>query len=219
MTASAPGGPATTSGARGGLRRRLFAFVYEHAAGRHERLVAERKRALLAGLAGDVLEVGAGTGANLAHYAPGVRLVAVEPNVHMQAYLRERARERGIPIDVRSGLGERLPFEDASFDAVVATLVLCSADDPAAALRELRRVLRPGGRYVFLEHVAAPRGTALRRLQRCCRPFTSVLLDGCRPDRETGEAILGAGFASVGIERFDVALPLVSPHVAGVAVR
>jgi ubiquinone/menaquinone biosynthesis C-methylase UbiE len=202
----------------GGLRKRLFAALLARAARWHEPLVADRKRRLLADLRGDVLEIGPGTGVNLAYLAPGVRWVGVEPN----AYLRERssaeAAQRGIEARVLAGVAERLPVPDRSADAVVATLVLCSVADQDAALAEVRRVLRPGGRLVFLEHVGAPHGTPLRRLQRLVRPVWRMVGDGCHPDRDTVAAIGQAGFATVEVERFDVPAGLVSPHAAGWAI-
>lgn len=177
------------------------------------------KRELLGGLEGTVLELGPGTGANLAYYGSRVRLIGVEPNPHMHPYLRREAAQRGRPIEIRHGRAERLDLADASVDAVVATLVLCSVDDPEAALAEVRRVLKPGGRFVFLEHVAAPPGTWRRRLQRAVQPVWTFLGEGCRPDRETWLAIGRAGFREVTAEHFELPVPIVWPHIAGWALK
>ena len=201
------------------LYQRWFAWGLAKGVGAYERLVAERKRDLLGALGGTVLEIGPGTGANLTYFAPGIRWLGIEPNPYMERYLAREAARLGRRIEVRGGTAERLDLMDASVDAVVSTLVLCSVPDQALALAEVRRVLRPGGRFVFLEHVAAPRGTWLRRAQRAIRPAWRLLGDGCSPDRETWQAIARAGFAEVALERFHLPLPIMAPHIAGVAVR
>ena len=122
-------------------------------------------------------------------------------------------------MELRTGSAERLDVEDATADAVVSTLVLCSVADLAAVLKEIRRVLKPGGRFVFIEHVAAPQGTWLRRAQRAFRPLSKTFADGCQPDRETWRAIEAAGFAQVDLEHFRAPAPIISPHIAGVAVK
>jgi SAM-dependent methyltransferase len=201
------------------LYQRWFAWGLAHGVSAYERLVADRKRRLLGPLRGTVLEIGPGTGANLAYLGPEVRWLGIEPNPHMERYLRREARRLGRGIEVRAGTAERLDLMDASVDAVVSTLVLCSVPDQARALAEVRRVLKPGGQFVFLEHVAAPRGTWLRRVQRAVRPAWRLLGDGCYPDRETWQVIARAGFAEVTLERFDLPLPVMAPHIAGWAVR
>ena len=200
-----------------GLRKRLFAALLERVSRVHEPLVADRKRALLGELRGQVLEIGPGTGVNLAYLRPGVRWVGIEPNAYLRRRLLAAAAERGVDAEVRAGTAERLAAADASVDAVISTLVLCSVPDQAAALREIRRVLRPGGRFVFVEHVAAPPGTWLRWTQEVATPLWSALADGCHPARDTAAAIERAGFARVEIERFSVPAALSSPHIAGVA--
>ncbi|HEY3109294.1 MAG TPA: methyltransferase domain-containing protein [Chloroflexota bacterium] len=201
-----------------GLRKRLFAALLARATRWHEPLLADRKRALLGDLRGRVLEIGPGTGVNLAYLPDGVTWIGVEPNAYLRERLRARAAARpGLVAEVRAGTAERLPVPDRSVDAVVSTLVLCSVPDPGAALREVRRVLRPGGRFVFVEHVGAPPGTWLRRLQRAVRPIWSAVADGCHPDRDTLEAVERAGFADVRAERFRVSAGLAAPHVAGTA--
>jgi len=202
-----------------GLGKRLHAWLLARLGSRYERLVATRKRELLAGLAGSILEIGPGAGPNLSYYPKDCHWIGVEPNPFMHPYLRQAAERAGLKIEVRSGLAEKLPAEDQSMDAVVSTLTLCSVSDPAIVLREIRRVLKPGGRFVFLEHVAAPEGTRLRTVQRWLRPFWKRMADGCHPDRETGAAIEQAGFARVDYGSFRLPLGPVSTQIAGVAVR
>jgi SAM-dependent methyltransferase len=201
-----------------GLRKRLFAALLSRSTRWHEPFLVERKRRLLGDLHGDVVEIGPGTGVNLAYLPADVRWLGIEPNAYLRAQLLAEAARRGLAADVRAGTAERLPVADRGADAVVSTLVLCSVPDPDRALAEVRRVLRPGGRFVFVEHVGAPRGTWLRRAQRVCQPLWSVVADGCHPDRDTADAIARAGFARVEIEHFHVPAALASPHVAGTAI-
>jgi ubiquinone/menaquinone biosynthesis C-methylase UbiE len=187
--------------------------------GRYERLVALRKRALFAGLAGTVLEIGPGTGANFAYYPPDIRWIGIEPNPFMHPYLRAAAARAGRATDIRDGMADCLEFDDESVDAVVSTLVLCPVPDLSGALREIQRVLKPGGRFLFIEHVADLSGTWLRRTQRLLRPLVRYLADGCHIDRDTALAIERHGFAGVAYQRFRLPIPLVSPHIIGVATK
>jgi SAM-dependent methyltransferase len=205
--------------ARAGLLRRFHAWLLSEHNSKYERIVTEYKRDLLGNLRGDVLEIGPGGGANLPHYSTGIRWAGIEPNVYMHRYLREKAGNRDLPIDLRTGIAEEIGFEDGSFDAVVTTLVLCSVSDLARSLQEILRVLRPGGRFVFIEHVAAPAGSRTRRMQRWIRPLWNAIGDGCRPDRETWTAIDHAGFDNLNIQHFRVPFPIVGPHICGVGVK
>jgi SAM-dependent methyltransferase len=202
-----------------GLRARLFAKMMARGNDLHDVLIAPYKKRLLADLHGDLLEIGPGAGANFGYYAPDVRWVGVEPNPYMYSYLRATAAEYGHTIDLRTGYTEALPAGDESMDAVVSTLVLCSVRDPKASLAEIRRVLRPGGKFVFIEHVAAPAGSGLRRLQNGIRPLWSYFVDGCHPNRELWRYIEEAGFRQVEIEHFNLDVPIVKPHIAGYAVK
>lgn len=203
----------------GGLCQRIHAHMMEQCKGTYEPLVRERKQALLGNLRGTVLEIGPGAGPNLAYYPREISWIGVEPNPHMHSYLRAEAARRGIAVELRGGSAEQIPADDGSVDVVVSTLVLCSVADVGRALAEARRVLRPGGRFVFVEHVAAPAGSALRTLQNLVQPFWTPLADGCRPNRETWAAIEGAGFADVQLTHFRLPIAPVGPHIEGVAVR
>jgi ubiquinone/menaquinone biosynthesis C-methylase UbiE len=200
----------------------LMAAVYDRILRPAEEAgLAAWRAELLRGLSGDVLEVGAGTGANLPHYPRSIRrLVLTEPDPHMRKRLERKLAEDGEPNgEVADGSLDGLPFPDATFDAVVATLVLCSVGDPARALREVRRVLKPDGRFVFIEHVAGGAGSSLSRWQGRLEPIWKRLAGNCHLTRRTEEALHAAGFTLETIERDAIpkALPWVSPSVRGVA--
>ena len=196
------------------------ALIQARLNGRYELSVAGKKQALFAGINGDVLEIGPGTGVNLVYLPVGIRWIGIEPNRYMHPYLRELGRKLGLSIDVRVGTAECLPVADNSMDAVISTQVLCSVADPAMVLREIQRVLKPGGRFLFVEHVAAASGTTLRRWQRLARPVSALIGDGCHPDRETWNDIEQAGFALIQLEHFEIKAAILSkPHIAGVAIK
>ena len=201
------------------LQKRAMAFALSHFHGRYERLVADRKRALFADLRGTVVEIGPGTGANFPFFPPGIRWIGIEPNPYMHPHLARAAEPTDLSIEIRRGTAERIGADDDSADAVVSTLVLCSVTDIAAVLDEIWRILKPGGRFCFIEHVADLPGSSGRLLQRMLRPIIRNLADGCHLDRETWRAIEEHGFTGVAYQHFRLPVPIISPHIAGVATK
>jgi ubiquinone/menaquinone biosynthesis C-methylase UbiE len=195
----------------------LMAAVYDRFMKVSEEACLGRWRAdLLRDLSGEVLEVGAGTGSTLGLYPKAVtRLVMAEPDPHMRRKLLEK---RGT-IEVSDAPAEKLPFDQASFDAVVCSLVLCSVRDQAAALAEIARVLRPGGRLLFLEHVAADGKPERLKWQGRIEPVWKHLMGNCHLTRRTEAAIAAAGLEIETIQRESIrkALPIVRPSIRGVA--
>ncbi len=176
------------------------------------------------GLSGRVLEIGCGNGANFPYYPETVStLVATDPDPYMLADARERAGGLSLQTEGYEAAADDLPFEDASFDAVVSTLVLCSVPNLDAALAEVRRVLKPGGELRFLEHVRAKnRFGAL--FQDVCTPAWKWLGAGCRPNRDTAAAIERAGFAFRSLHHLNLSPPVpplcvTRPAIHGAAVR
>jgi ubiquinone/menaquinone biosynthesis C-methylase UbiE len=178
---------------------------------------------LLEPVRGRVLEIGAGTGANLPHYGDGVtRLVLAEPDPHMRKRLgRVMAGHERHPVSLSRAPAEALDFPDGAFDAVVSTLVLCSVADPHRALAEVHRVLEPGGRLVFIEHVAAPDNPDRLRWQRRIQPVWKYIAGNCHCARDTAAAMREAGFDIRSLARASVrkALPWVRPSIRGFAVK
>lgn len=197
--------------------KRLFAWLMSQASPSYNRMVNDRKQALFSNLQGDVLEIGPGTGANFPYYPKNIRWIGIEPNLYMHTYLKEEAeRNRIHNIEVRQITADQLEAADNSVDAVVSTLVLCSVPDLTATLQEILRVLKPGGQFLFIEHVAAPAETWLRRTQQFIHPVWKAIADGCNPDRETWIGLEQAGFERLDYEHFEVPVPITSPHIAGV---
>lgn len=199
---------------------RVFAWFYSKLSPAAERRgTAEHRRKLLSRAEGVVVEIGAGTGLNFPHYPAAVtEVIATEPDPHMLKRLRAAAMRSWVPVRVIEAGAESLPLPDGSADTVVATLVLCSVTEVGASLEEIRRVLKPGGRLLFYEHVRALDPRFARRQDRFERPW-GFFGAGCHPNRETVTAIETAGFETEDVERFDEPGTLLAkPHVLGSAV-
>lgn len=204
---------------RGRANARFFAVVNRYA----NWVTRHAKDRAFADLSGPtIVEIGPGVGANLQHLPDGATVVAVEPNVHMHPLLRRRAASRGLDLQLHPVGAESIPMPDGSADEVVCTLVLCTVPDPEAVLAEVHRVLRPGGRFRFVEHIVAPEGTVRRAVQRRLHRPWSWAFEGCQLDRDTPAMLQSAGFADVdytiGSLRRSVFYPI-NRAVWGVATR
>lgn len=203
---------------------RFIAVVYDRLTQASEVACLQQWRSdLLRDLAGQVLEVGAGTGLNIPYYPRALsRLVLSEPDPHMRSRLTRQTRaHHWDQAEVLDASLEELPLPDNAFDAIVGTLVLCSVPRLDCALAEIHRVLKPGGRFVFLEHVAAEDRPRRLKWQHRVEPFWKRLSGNCHLTRRTGEAIRAAGFAIVDIKRESMrkAWPLVRPTIRGTALK
>jgi len=164
--------------------------------------VAKHRQRLLAPAYGDVLEIGFGTGLNLHHYPAQVRkITTVDPNAGMNRLAQGRIRRSKIEVDQRVLSGERLPFEDDRFDCAVSTFTLCSIEDVGQALSEVYRVLKPGGKFLFLEHGVSPE-PSVQKWQRRLNWLEMRLADGCHLDRNMKELVAAQPFSSVEVEKF-----------------
>lgn len=177
-----------------------FSRKYDSLMAPLERRKLRDLRRLLAGSAeGRVLEIGSGTGANFPYYRVAEEVVAMEPDPLMRAQSLERAAAADVPVRVVGGMAEELPYADGEFDTVVCTLVLCTVEEPVQVLRELRRVCRPGGRLLFIEHVRLER-PVLGWLQDWLTPLWKRVCGGCRLNRRTADLIREAGIEIASIE-------------------
>lgn len=206
-----------TSGKRKG--HPIFAALYDlMSRGMEQRHLAQHRRDLIASANGHLLEIGAGTGANFAYYLPGLAVTATEPDPFMLRRAAAKTRKAQAQVRLVQAEAEALPFPEGTFDAVLSTLVLCSVADPSQALHEIRRVLRPGGRLLFYEHVRAetPRW---QKFQDVITPLWKRLGAGCHPNRNTAQTIRQAGFDVTTLERINFGPYPAKPHIKGVAEK
>lgn len=215
-----PAGPAPAgyrpNRVRGPLNALFFAALDRSLDG----LLRPHKLAFFNDVPHTVVELGSGVGANLRYLPAGTRLIAVEPNPAMRPRLTARAAAAGIDLDVHACGAERLDLPDGSAHMVMSSLVLCTVADPERVVAEVRRILRPGGRFVFVEHVAAAEGTALRRIQRAVRRPWAWFFEGCSCERDLRAVIERAGFADTSIESYRLRSPFLpfNTQIGGVAV-
>ena len=170
--------------------------------GLDRQFVSEHRRKLLEAAGGNILEIGFGTGLNLPHYPEGVRkITTVDPNVGMNRLAQRRIKQTGIEVDHRILSGERLPFDDNTFDCVVSTFTLCSIENVNKAVGELFRALKPGGRFLFLEHGLSPE-VRVQKWQHRLNWIQMRVGDGCRLDRNIKELVAAQPFSSVDSNEF-----------------
>jgi ubiquinone/menaquinone biosynthesis C-methylase UbiE len=199
---------------------RGFASIYDRMNAQMEAGFLGRRRAALVGeLRGRVLEIGAGTGANLHHYQQAERVVCTEPSAPMRERLAPRVAAAAVPIEVRDAAAESLPFDDDSFDVAVSTLVLCTVSDVDATLAEIRRVLKAGSPLVFIEHGGGADGTR-GVWQRRLDPIWTRVGCGCHLTRDVHANLTHAGFDVTEFEQFSPKQtpPVLLPFAQGVAV-
>lgn len=207
------------SSARGS---KLSALLYDPAFWIGERAgMADRRRSIVSQAQGKTLEIGAGTGLNFDYYtADADPLVLSEPEENMANQLRKRVEASGRNAEIIRAPGEMLPFENDSFDTVVGTLVLCTVENPAASIAEIKRVLKPGGKYLLIEHVRADSERLARWQDRMNKPW-GVIADGCNCNRETAQLLTDGGFdlTDVADDRWKRVPPLVKPLIVGTATK
>ncbi len=184
-----------------------------------ERKLRQHKKRVFAGLSNTVVEIGSGTGANLRYLPDGSTLIAVEPNRYMHGPLRAVAQRAGVRLDLLDRMAEQSGLPDHSVDTVISSLVLCTVQDPDAVLAEIRRILRPGGTFRFVEHVAAKEGTATRTAQRLLRRPWAWTFEGCSCERDLEHSVRAAGFESVTILPYRIHTPFLpfNTQIAGMA--
>jgi SAM-dependent methyltransferase len=209
-----------------GLNERLFALYYPRLLALAENAgQRETRHALISQAEGRTLELGAGGGVNLAHYPPKVTdLVVTEPSPHMVAHLEAKLAQESLscgPTKLLRAGAESLPFDDASFDTIVATYILCTTPDPELVLTEIHRLLAPGGRYLFLEHVHAGEGTLLGRFQDLVEIPHRYVAAGCHPNRRTEQLLERSELDVVRLDhgRQPRCPPTVRPVIIGAAER
>ncbi len=209
-----------------GLNERAFAWYYPRLMGISERAGgAALRRRVIEQATGRTLEIGAGNGYNLPHYTPAVTsLVVTEPSPHMVQLLRERLTAGAPPVGswelVQTG-AESLPFPDASFDTVTSGYVHCTIPHPDLAIAEIARVLKPGGQYLFLEHVRAPTGSLLGRAQDVLEAVHVYVAAGCHPNRRTEETLRRSELSVEWLEHTNLprSSPTVRPVLLGAAAK
>jgi ubiquinone/menaquinone biosynthesis C-methylase UbiE len=200
---------------------RIFAWFLGHSNKAMAKTYGKLKANMFTELKGTILEIGPGAGANFAFYPAGIHVIGVEPNPFMRPYLEKEAAGNGLDLTIVEGYAEDLQVPGASVDHVVCTLVLCSVFDPTAVLAEVHRVLKPGGKFFFIEHVAAAPGSWTRSIQERLTPAWRVVGDGCCPNRETWSTVESAGFRKVQLHHKIIRTPfkIIDTHIHGTATK
>ncbi|HEX5167826.1 MAG TPA: class I SAM-dependent methyltransferase [Cyclobacteriaceae bacterium] len=203
------------------LRKRFFAWILKKGDAVNDKIYGSFKKDLFKNISGRVAEIGPGTGVNFSFLPKNIEWIGIEPNPAFHETLRTKAEAKGIKANLVSGTSDDIPLGDNALDVVLSTLVLCSVEDPAKTIAEIKRVLKPGGRFFFIEHVASAESKSLLFAQNICNPFNRLAADGCNCNRRTWTFIQHGGFSEVNMKHVDMkgTLILHKPHIMGYAVK
>jgi SAM-dependent methyltransferase len=185
------------------IRSRIEAKLLDAGAEDNHAAYGDRKQSAIGAMGGTVVEIGPGTGANMRYYAPGTKVIAIEPNPVMHEPLRAQGVEHGLDLEIRTLRGESIDVPDETADGVVGTLLLCGVDDAAAVIAEAYRIMKPGGTYFFVEHVVAPAGTRTHTVQRLVFRPHRWMFNGCEVNRDTGALLRSSEFVDVQFDDVD----------------
>ena len=203
------------------IRGRLNSWIFKSLSGYMDWLYGKSKRRLFGKHPDRIVEIGSGTGANMRYLRKGTTVVAIEPNIHMHTNLKKSAEKYGINLEILSLIGESIDLPDNSSDFVISTLVLCTVDDPAECISQIKRILRPNGKFVFIEHVKAKENTALGLIQNLTHKPWHWFFEGCHTNRDTQLLIESSKFSSVRLEKYNLYTPFIPiiPQIRGVALK
>jgi len=181
----------------------------------------ESKKNLFQNHPNTVVEIGSGTGENMRYLRKGTHLIAIEPNVHMHASLKKTADKYGINLEIRSLIGEAIDLDDESCEFVMSTLVLCTVCDLQACLQQIKRMLKSGGKFVFIEHVKAKERSFLSLIQNLLHRPWHYCFEGCHTNRDIKPFIESAGFSDLEIENYNLysAIVPITPQIRGIAIK
>ncbi|WP_430968284.1 class I SAM-dependent methyltransferase [Spongiimicrobium sp. 2-473A-2-J] len=203
------------------VRGRINAWMFHLLDGYSHYLYSNRKRKLFGELPLTLVEIGPGAGANIRYLQQKSQLIAIEPNEYMYRRLQNKAEKYNIDLEIKPNMAERIDLESNSVEAVISTLTLCTIADNKKALNEIKRILKPGGKFFFLEHVGAKKGSLLRGIQKLVHRPWFWFFEGCHTHKDIAQGIGEAGFSEVHMEDFNMYSPFVpiTPQISGYAVK
>lgn len=203
------------------IRGPLNSSILYILSGYMDRLFGNAKKDILKEHPNTVVEIGPGAGANMRYYKEGTTLIAIEPNIHMHSNLQKSADKYGINLKIKSITGEDIELPQNSCEFVVSTLVLCTVADPERCIQQIKRILKPKGIFVFIEHVKAKNNTLLGWIQNAIHRPWHWLFEGCHTNRDTSRLLKSAGFSSLHIEEYNLYSPFVPiiPQIRGRAIK
>jgi ubiquinone/menaquinone biosynthesis C-methylase UbiE len=199
------------------IRGPINSWVFRLLEGYMDWTYGKSKRMLFKNHPPSVVEIGSGAGANMRYLKPGTKLVAIEPNIHMHKNLMKRAQKYGIDLEIKTVTGETIDLPDNSCTFVISTLVLCTVDNPKACVDQIKRILSPGGVFVFVEHVKAKDGSFLSVIQELMHRPWHWFFEGCNTNRDTQALLEESGFGAIEIEKFNSYSPFIPviPQIRG----
>ncbi len=199
----------------------INSWMFKMLSGYMDHLFGKSKRELFKDHPPTVVEIGPGAGANMRYIKKGTRLIAIEPNVHMHKNLRKSADKYGVDLEIKTLVGESIDLPSNSYDFVVCTLVLCTVGNPVQCIDQIKRILRPSGRFVFIEHVKAKEKSMLAFIQNLLHKPWHWFFEGCNTNRDTKDLLEHAGFNSLHIEQYSLYSPFIpiTPQIKGVAIK
>lgn len=184
-------------------------------------LFKKQKKALFENHPDIVVEIGSGAGANMRYLRQGTKLIAIEPNIHMHSNLSKSALKYGINLEIRTLTGESIDLPDNSCDFVISTLVLCTVDDPLQCVNQIKRILKPSGVFVFIEHVKAKEGSVLAGIQNLLHKPWHWFFEGCHTNRNINSVLKSIGFSTLKVEEYNLYSPFIPiiPQISGRAIK
>lgn len=203
------------------VRGRLNSWLFHMLDGYSQSIYKDHKAKLFSDLPQVLVEIGPGTGANIPYFKKGTQLIAVEPNTYMHERLHRKADKYVVNLEIKNCGAENMEIKSNSVDAVVSTLTLCTILEETKALDEIRRILKPGGKFFFLEHVAAKKGSFLRLIQQLVKRPWFWFFEGCHTHKDITKSIRESGFSEIRMEAFNLYSPFVPiiPQIKGYAQK